>query len=535
MLSKLINNQKGFVLNLGLMFMAILGVLGSTAAVVTTTDLKIGSNHRESVQTFYAAESGLEFGLVKMRQAFRSLNPDMDIDSPAIEGITFDELSITQVGSPSTITLMGDYAGLQAFVQDYEIQAAARLEGTNTVSRLTMTAKDELIPIFQFGIFYQADLEILPGPNMIFTGGRIHSNSNMYLNGNNTLNIDSEITCAGDIIRGRKDRTEAIGTVNIMDADGVYQTMAVGFDSNMATWKEDAEALWGGTVQSQDHGIFELVLPTVGENPRNLLGTDAGSMYTQSGLRIINGVAYDRDGNTVDLTDGGTKPTPISNKTFYDQREKKNITVIEVDMAQLQSSSNAMDALDNPPDGCDAGIMFVSSTDGSKSVRLKNGSVLPADGLTVASNNPVYIQGNYNSVTDSPAAVICDAINILSNNWNDAKSSTSCLNDRTASATTTVNAAIISGNKDTQGSQYSGGVENFPRFLENWTNKTFTYKGSLICLWQSQQATGNWVYGSPVYTAPNRNWQYGIDASNLPPGTPRVRNIEKYGWKQEMD
>lgn len=52
-------NEKGMVLPLGLMFLAIIAILGTTAVIVTTTDLKIGSNYRASVQAFYNAEAGL--------------------------------------------------------------------------------------------------------------------------------------------------------------------------------------------------------------------------------------------------------------------------------------------------------------------------------------------------------------------------------------------------------------------------------------------------------------------------------------------
>ena len=40
---------------------------------------------------------------------------------------------------------------------------------------------------------------------------------------------------------------------------------------------------------------------------------------------------------------------------------------------------------------------------------------------------------------------------------------------------------------------YSGGAENFPRFLENWSGKTLTYYGSMVELYQSQQAIGKWT------------------------------------------
>ncbi|MEA3428734.1 MAG: pilus assembly PilX N-terminal domain-containing protein [Thermodesulfobacteriota bacterium] len=60
-------NEKGFVLPLGLMFLAIIAILGTTAVIVTTTDLKIGSNYRASEQAFYAAEAGLEEARARLR------------------------------------------------------------------------------------------------------------------------------------------------------------------------------------------------------------------------------------------------------------------------------------------------------------------------------------------------------------------------------------------------------------------------------------------------------------------------------------
>ena len=74
---------------------------------------------------------------------------------------------------------------------------------------------------------------------------------------------------------------------------------------------------------------------------------------------------------------------------------------------------------------------------------------------------------------------------------------------------TTVNTAIIAGivpsgglpvnGVSPQDRSYSGGAENFPRFLENWDNKSFTYYGSMVELFQSKQAIGEWSYGGNVY------------------------------------
>jgi hypothetical protein len=66
--------------------------------------------------------------------------------------------------------------------------------------------------------------------------------------------------------RGRKDKVSVGGAVDIMDAEGNWQEMT--FDSTDADWKNRAESLWKGTFLSEDHGIYDLVLPTSSGNPR---------------------------------------------------------------------------------------------------------------------------------------------------------------------------------------------------------------------------------------------------------------------------
>ena len=72
------NNEKGMVLPLGLMFLAIIAILGTTAVIVTTTDLKIGSNYRASVQAFYIAEAGLARAEAEL---INDLNNDQDFSN----------------------------------------------------------------------------------------------------------------------------------------------------------------------------------------------------------------------------------------------------------------------------------------------------------------------------------------------------------------------------------------------------------------------------------------------------------------------
>jgi hypothetical protein len=162
--------------------------------------------------------------------------------------------------------------------------------------------------------------------------------------------------------------------------------------------------------------------------------------------------------------------------------------------------------------------------------------------------NPIYIQGDYNTGTTSdpnavpsnnngnplnadaptapgygrpPSSVMADAVMILSNNWSDANSSLT-LAKRNATHTT-VNTAILSGflpsgyvNSDGVQYGYSGGMNNFPRFLENWSKIDFTYHGSMVELFESKIFTGEWDTGN-IYNPPNRKWNFDTKFSDDPP------------------
>lgn len=548
-------DNKGMVFIIVLGLLATLSLVGTTSVVTTTTDMKISNNYQSSTQAFYTAEGGAKYGVEKLRQKLKTvLNPSSSdlssITAPTINGYNFDEFSVSKVGVGSTTEITtGNFTDLTALIQKYEIISTAKRTGNNSsTAKVVQSVEDNLIPLFQFGIFYHDDLEILPGPDMTFSGGRIHSNSNIYLGANNTLSIDSKITSAGNIYNYRKD-TGAVtyGTVQIKDSAGNYQSMNVSgiiLDSNNSDWTTESINRWNGKVKSTNHGIIELSLPLPqGKESIEIIkkgdtldpndSTESEEFlneryYWKAGLRIINGIFYNRSGNTIDITNGGTVDTPLSTQSIYDAREGDTVTLTTINLEALGTNAVAMDALNDPP----AGILYISESASSKAIRLANGSSLPPGGLTVASENPVYIQGDYNS-DNKPASIAGDAVTILSNAWNDANSS-STLTSRVANDTT-VKTVIMAGHVATNGIQYSGGVENFPRFLEDWSGKTFTYSGSLISLWQSEKATGTWIYGSPVYEAPTRVWSYGIDFNNLPPGTPIVRMVQKVGWHQDIN
>jgi hypothetical protein len=539
----LLSDQDGIVMAVALMVMLLLTLLGMAALTGTSTDLLTTRSQRTGKAAFYAAEGGLTHGVKEIRSLLAAtLVPTAAeiaaISAPPVAGFDFDSFSVALSGATTLGTITtGPYAGLHSFSTPYTItaQASGSAIDSGTV-RLVLTVEDRMIPLFQFGVFYEGDLEIFPDPAMTFNG-RIHSNRDIYVGPGEgkTLTVDARVSSAGAIYRCRKDHSSTCSSAQIRKPDGSYASLT--YDHNDPDWGAKAYQDWSGLVQDRAHGVQELNLAIGSTDPLDLINrgdtisplSSAESatlkdsrMYWQADLRIIDGTAYDRDGNGVSLPAG-----VVSTATLYDYRENKTVTVRQIDIGKLVTEGAA------PANG----ILYVSETQGfdnQKAVRLTNGAELPIGGLTVASDNPVYVLGNYNTSAKKAAAIIGDAVTFLSNNWSDSNAvdASSPFTGRTATDTT-VNAAVMAGNTTTTAANYNGGVENLPRFLEDWTGRTFTHKGSLVDLWQSKQGAGSWAHGSPRYIAPHRAWSYDPDFNDpakLPPGTPRVRTLTRIRW-----
>jgi hypothetical protein len=193
-----------------------------------------------------------------------------------------------------------------------------------------------------------------------------------------------------------------------------------------------------------------------------------------------------------------------------------------------------------------------------RALKLVNGGInggvnnLPDAGLTVATENGVYVQGNYNATStdpeaepNRPAAVIADSIVILSNSWTDARSLNSP-NDRAGRPATNTGYrfAMIAGKSipfpkpswATLGNWGTdGGVHNFMRMLEDWGSATTYYRGSMVSLYTARQFIGMFKNNSNVYLQGDRDFAFDTDflqPSLLPPGTPMFRDVNTLRFRQ---
>ncbi len=189
-----------------------------------------------------------------------------------------------------------------------------------------------------------------------------------------------------------------------------------------------------------------------------------------------------------------------------------------------------------------------------RALRLVNGVApnLPAPGFTVAAENPVYVQGSYNAngnwtSSTSAAAIIADMVTFLSSNWTDERSFEIPYAVGSRKATTEWYRVAIAAGKGrtfprpgtTTPNDFGtdGGVHNFLRYLENWGGQTLNYKGSIVSLYFARQSIGAYKCCSIVYSPPARAYSFDTNflvPSQLPPGTPRFRDINNLSFRQTI-
>lgn len=213
-------------------------------------------------------------------------------------------------------------------------------------------------------------------------------------------------------------------------------------------------------------------------------------------------------------------------------------------------------------------------------------------GMTVVSDQAIYVQGNYNSTrtlpanydnpgaepsaVKQPAAIMADSLNVLSNicispdtyriqkfannpatgtayngrdrlNCNVNPGNNAKVNlSNTSNAFTAINSAFLAATDETFTNDGNGGLNNFPRTHEDW-GETYTdvplfIRGSFVSLNYPVNVSGRLkgsagIAQNDIFWPPIRLWDYDQDfnlASNLPPLTPTVRSLSQQVYVRQF-
>jgi Tfp pilus assembly protein PilV len=211
------------------------------------------------------------------------------------------------------------------------------------------------------------------------------------------------------------------------------------------------------------------------------------------------------------------------------------------------------EARENPPFFFRHALKLVNGSTVNLGTACYGAAPNPPCGLTIASENPVYIQGDFNAPGGNvnaagtvAASVAADAVTLLSDNWNDVNSYISPYNNGLRNAVSTeYRVAIIAGKQipfaipPGEGQVdfgTDGGLHNFLRYIENWAGDTLTYEGSLVSFYFSRQAIG--LYKGTPYSPPSRQYAFDNNFTQgpqwLPPRTPSLRTVNTIGFSQML-
>lgn len=212
---------------------------------------------------------------------------------------------------------------------------------------------------------------------------------------------------------------------------------------------------------------------------------------------------------------------------------------------------NRNEARENPP------LFF------RRALKLVNGATINLGGcpngqncgLAISTENPVYVQGDFNAPGGAfiapygATSVVADSFTFLSDSWNDVNSFISTYD--TAGRRVNVGGVVqtsyrmaIGAGKGLSFNQppgtdkdmgTDGGVHNFLRYIENWGGTTLNFRGSIVSLYYNRQGSGTYKCCTTVYSPPGRGYNFDTDfltPNLLPPRTPMFRDVNTIGFSE---
>ncbi|RIL06988.1 MAG: hypothetical protein DCC75_10395 [Proteobacteria bacterium] len=429
------SDQRGFALITTLLVLAVLSSLLAAYMVISKIELASMHASKDSATGFFAAEGGLNVRAELIRGIFVGYNvpsgtaptstapcEGANIGSGDLSCIDYTLGKRTaqtyvidhQAGTtPAMIRIpQGElYQNLNA--QEYRYTANSEAFGPDerTEAILQLRFKSRLVPLFQFAVFYNKDLEILPGPAMNLNGP-VHVNGDLYLNSNTSLDINGQVSASGSIYRGRKDGTQTpicnsvpVRIMNPTSPLALYPSCS----SRILITNNDIQP-YNGMVQ---FGVQAVTVP----EPDTLDPTPGKLYWDRADLRLVlnlnssnnpvtttvsTGIEVRNSDNSVNVAatntlfacSGSVRRNPAASDnfqaavgtsyTFRSNRENKNIRMLDIDLRALLNclhSSSWFGTGKLLSDSTDGGLVFHFTAQGSNGtstaspfvVRVRNG------------------------------------------------------------------------------------------------------------------------------------------------------------------
>jgi hypothetical protein len=372
--SKLLRREEGIALLTTLLLLFLMSSLLVGFSVLLYSNQKLAGSNDQQVHAFYAAEAGMEQLTAGLGNLFsQTYSPSiaqvnaLEKTPPVIPGIVYQTgdgsngyaitpLATDANGNPApTITTIksGAYQGMTAMATEYTLMVNARTTDGREVT-LKRTTQTVGIPMFQFGIWSDSDLDFFPGPNFNF-GGRTHTNGNLFLGGGSLLQFSDKVDAYKDVIRdqlenGHPTSAGYTGTVNITVAPGGSTYRALGLTEGSLSGYPNGTP----TANSNWPTISMGAAPTYyGGNLQNGAGANAASrQYSGSAKQLNLGIVTIGGGSTqqIDLIrrPNPTESTAITAERYFAQASLR--VLMSDDPADIMNLAPCVDGSAQPFD-----------------------------------------------------------------------------------------------------------------------------------------------------------------------------------------
>lgn len=250
--------ERGSAIVICLFVLALITVFVTIALTRTSSEALAVGNETAEGRTFYAAQGSLEVMTRNFNKVFEvKLNPTTaDLNSirtgavPNLTAYTFVQ-ELDQTSARQNVVLSGGpYSGLYAVRDNWRLRTTAT-DNTGVQVQLARNILNSRIPIFQFGVFYDDDLELYRPPRFSF-GGRVHTNGNFFISpGSEGVYFNSRVTASAQIVtqswRNWYTGDSGNSETYIKNASGVDRQFLPTYGSVLNTTNGAADNIFSGT------------------------------------------------------------------------------------------------------------------------------------------------------------------------------------------------------------------------------------------------------------------------------------------------
>jgi len=213
------HQPRGYVLMVVIVMGIVLASLASILLYSTARDRAEAKQQAASVRAVYASEAAVSVGVEQLRALLEENTAPSPAELTTVEndtrtssmtampGVTFPTISVryydpiqnivsdtpTSTSNDLVTITSGPNRGLRAQQTPIQVLASARVD--NATASVADAIRVDLIPVFQFAIFFDGDLEF-QRPAPMDVAGRVHTNGDLYLSNGNRVNFLSTVTSA---------------------------------------------------------------------------------------------------------------------------------------------------------------------------------------------------------------------------------------------------------------------------------------------------------------------------------------------------